>query len=50
METITAESTITQPREIALYEKVFTALTEQAVHGEAAREMIAAELERRGAP
>ncbi|WP_280272720.1 helix-turn-helix domain-containing protein [Nocardia wallacei] len=50
VETITAESTITQPREIALYEKVFTALTEQAVHGVAAREMIAAELERRGAP
>ncbi|AVH24106.1 helix-turn-helix domain-containing protein [Nocardia cyriacigeorgica] len=51
VETITAESTITQPREIALYEKVFTALAEQAVHGDAARELIAAELVRRtGSP
>ncbi|MFE3446051.1 helix-turn-helix domain-containing protein [Nocardia sp. NPDC059180] len=47
VETITAETAITQPREIALYEKVFTALTEQAVHGGAARALIAAELERR---
>ncbi|WP_280201125.1 helix-turn-helix domain-containing protein [Nocardia cyriacigeorgica] len=47
VETITAESAITQPREIALYEKVFTALADQAVHGDAARELITAELVRR---
>ncbi|MGK8559478.1 helix-turn-helix domain-containing protein [Nocardia gipuzkoensis] len=47
VETITAESTVTQPREIALYEKVFNALTEQAVHGDMARKLITAELERR---
>ncbi|MBF6340088.1 helix-turn-helix domain-containing protein [Nocardia abscessus] len=47
VETITAESAVTQPREIALYEKVFNTLTEQAAHGEAARELITAELERR---
>lgn len=48
METITAESAITQPREIALYEKVFARLAEQAVYGDAARELITAELELRG--
>ncbi|NKY26574.1 helix-turn-helix domain-containing protein [Nocardia gamkensis] len=47
VETITAESAITQPREIALYEKVFTRLAEQAVHGDTARQLIRAELERR---
>jgi len=47
IETITAESTITQPREVALYEKVFNALAEQAVHGDAARELIREALELR---
>ncbi|SUA76359.1 Uncharacterised protein [Nocardia otitidiscaviarum] len=47
VETITAESAITQPREIALYEKVFNGLAEQAIHGDAARELIGAELTRR---
>ncbi|WP_297616047.1 helix-turn-helix domain-containing protein [Nocardia sp.] len=49
VETITAESTITQPREIALYEKVFNQLSEQAVHGDAARALLTAVLEQRGA-
>ncbi|MFB7715948.1 helix-turn-helix domain-containing protein [Nocardia sp. NPDC056100] len=40
IETITAESTITQPREIALYEKTFARLAEQASHGEAAKELV----------
>ncbi|MEU1981674.1 helix-turn-helix transcriptional regulator [Nocardia sp. NPDC019395] len=47
VETVTAESAITQPREIAIYEKVFTRLSEQAVHGDAARALIVAELELR---
>lgn len=49
VETITAESTITQPREIALYEMVFNRLAEQAVHGDAARTLLTEELEQRGA-
>ncbi|MFJ9371574.1 hypothetical protein ACIRRA_45300 [Nocardia sp. NPDC101769] len=36
VETITAELTITQPRELMLYEKNFKALAEQAVLGDAA--------------
>ncbi|AHH22125.1 putative DNA-binding protein [Nocardia nova SH22a] len=40
VETITAESAVTQPREIALYEKVFNQLSEQAVHGDDARDLI----------
>ncbi|NNH73159.1 hypothetical protein HLB23_25430 [Nocardia uniformis] len=40
METITAELTTAQPREIALYEKTFCTLTEQAVIGDAARTLI----------
>lgn len=47
VETVTAESAITQPREIALYEKVFTRLSDQAVHGTAARRLITAELSQR---
>ncbi|MFB8277836.1 helix-turn-helix domain-containing protein [Nocardia colli] len=46
-ETITAESTITQPRELAFYEKVFTGLTRQASYGNAARALITAELAER---
>ncbi|WP_433524878.1 DUF5753 domain-containing protein [Nocardia pseudovaccinii] len=48
VETITAESAVTQPREIALYEKVFNRLAEQAVHGDVARALLASALERRG--
>ncbi|MBF6332525.1 helix-turn-helix domain-containing protein [Nocardia transvalensis] len=47
VETVSAELSITQPREIALYERMFAVLTEQAVHGEAARNLIKAELDRR---
>jgi transcriptional regulator with XRE-family HTH domain len=50
VEAISAELTITQPREIALYAKAFQQLTETAVHGTPARDMIAAALdEHRGA-
>ncbi|WP_330254337.1 DUF5753 domain-containing protein [Nocardia sp. NBC_00565] len=45
VETISAELTITQPGEIVLYEKAFQALTEQAIHGQNARAMIAAAMD-----
>ncbi|WP_433727802.1 helix-turn-helix domain-containing protein [Nocardia sp. CA-129566] len=41
VETISAELTITQPSEIALYGKAFHRLKDQAVHGQDARAMIA---------
>ncbi|MQY19346.1 helix-turn-helix domain-containing protein [Nocardia macrotermitis] len=44
VETITAELTISQPREIALYEKTFDVLTKQAVYGADARDIVAAAL------
>jgi len=47
VETIAAELTITQPREIALYERTFQALAKQAVVGKAARALMVSELERR---
>ncbi|GAB2720330.1 hypothetical protein GCM10027089_50380 [Nocardia thraciensis] len=47
VEAVSAELTITQPREIALYRKMFAQLAERAVHGEAARALIKAELDRR---
>lgn len=47
VETISAELTITQPRELVLYEKAFQALAERAVIGEAARGLIRAALESR---
>ncbi|ATL67244.1 helix-turn-helix domain-containing protein [Nocardia terpenica] len=47
VETITAESTITQPRELAFYEKVFAGLAKQAVYGDGARMIIRAELDSR---
>lgn len=47
VETISAELTITQPREIALYGKAFAQLTEQAVYGETARRLIMTELDKR---
>ncbi|GGL16781.1 Scr1 family TA system antitoxin-like transcriptional regulator [Nocardia jinanensis] len=42
VETISAELTITQPSEIAVYGKAFHTLTSQAIHGQAARAMITA--------
>ncbi|MFJ1456282.1 helix-turn-helix domain-containing protein [Nocardia sp. N2S4-5] len=47
VETITAELTITQPRELAYYEKAFTALSAQAVVGDAARSLIGSALDAR---
>ncbi|MGH3944748.1 MAG: DUF5753 domain-containing protein [Pseudonocardiaceae bacterium] len=41
VETISAELTISQPREIALYNKTFAELSRQAVTGQAARTLIA---------
>lgn len=41
VETYSAELTVTQPREIALYAKAFALLQRSAVHGQAVREMIA---------
>lgn len=46
-EVVSAELTITQPREIALYGKMFDQLSERARYGAAARELIVAELNRR---
>jgi hypothetical protein len=40
METPTAELTITQPREIAVYVRVFAELASMAVYGAAARSLI----------
>ncbi len=44
VETVSAELTISQPQEIALYLRAFRELAEQAVHGEAARELVTASL------
>ncbi|MFE3262320.1 helix-turn-helix domain-containing protein [Nocardia sp. NPDC059229] len=49
VETITAELTITQPREIAMYGRTFDMLAELAVTGSAARALILAAAERRSA-
>ncbi|WP_024804516.1 helix-turn-helix transcriptional regulator [Nocardia sp. BMG51109] len=46
-ETVSAELTITRPSEIALHEKTFATLAEQAAYGDEARAMIAAAAERR---
>ncbi|WP_280397453.1 helix-turn-helix domain-containing protein [Nocardia carnea] len=40
VETVSAELTITQPREIGLYRKMFDTLTRQAAYGDAARRLI----------
>lgn len=40
VETVSAELTITQPREIALYGKVFEELSKSAVYGQGARQLI----------
>ncbi|WP_245839005.1 helix-turn-helix domain-containing protein [Nocardia donostiensis] len=42
VENVTAEMTITQPRELALYGRTFDVLAKQAVTGSAARELITA--------
>ncbi|MFJ4657424.1 DUF5753 domain-containing protein [Nocardia sp. NPDC088792] len=47
VETVTAELTITQPRELALYGKLFDTLVGQTVYGEPARRLIASALDRR---
>ncbi|MFE3988953.1 Scr1 family TA system antitoxin-like transcriptional regulator [Nocardia tengchongensis] len=47
VETISAELTVTQPRERMLYEKNFKALAEQALRGDAARALIRAAVGRR---
>lgn len=47
VETISAELTIKQPREIALYDKVFEELAELTVIGKAARALISAALDHR---
>lgn len=47
VETVSAELTINQPREIALYAKTFTELAGQAATGNAARELITAALQHR---
>jgi hypothetical protein len=44
VELVTAEITVTQPREITLYERTFAALAEMAVYGGPARALITAEL------
>jgi transcriptional regulator with XRE-family HTH domain len=45
VETIAAELSITQPREITLYDMTFQALTKQAVYGQDARAMISGALD-----
>lgn len=47
VETVAAELTVTQPREIDLYEKTFQALSASAIRGEASRALITAALQRR---
>ena len=46
VETVSAELSISQPQEIALYLRAFAELAGQAVHGEAARKLVAASLRR----
>lgn len=44
VETLTAEVNVTQPRELADYDKAFVQLARMAVYGEPARELIASAL------
>lgn len=44
VETVSAELTITQPREIFLYAKTFQELSKVAIYGRGAKELIAARL------
>lgn len=46
VETVAAELSITQPREIRLYEKAFELLRQQAVYGKDARALISAAMDR----
>jgi transcriptional regulator with XRE-family HTH domain len=46
VETASAELTITQPREVRIYEKAFAILSDQAFFGEAARKLVKKALER----
>jgi hypothetical protein len=48
VETLTAEISITQPRELADYTKAFAELATMAVHGEPARRLIATALDALG--
>ncbi|WP_327110758.1 DUF5753 domain-containing protein [Nocardia sp. NBC_01730] len=50
VETISAGLTITQPRELAYYEKTWSRLHQQASYGGQARALITAALEQRGIP
>jgi hypothetical protein len=45
VETYSAELTVTQPREIALYAKAFAMLQRSAVHGQGVRELISRALD-----
>lgn len=47
VENVTAELTITQPREVAMYGRAFDVLAKQAVTGSQARELITAAIARR---
>ncbi|WP_433661148.1 helix-turn-helix domain-containing protein [Nocardia sp. CA-128927] len=47
VETVTAELTITQPRELVLYERTFQTLAKQSVIGAAARALISSALDER---
>jgi hypothetical protein len=40
VETISAELTVTQPREVALYSRTFDALTRTAEYGQSAKSII----------
>ncbi|MFI9271606.1 DUF5753 domain-containing protein [Kitasatospora sp. NPDC052896] len=48
VELVTAEVTVTQPSEVELYSRTFTALTKSAVHGKSARELITAAIDALG--
>ncbi|MGI5223188.1 DUF5753 domain-containing protein [Nocardia sp. CA-290969] len=48
VENVTAELTITQPREVAQYGRAFDVLAKQSVTGRAARDLITAAIARRG--
>ncbi|WP_099908907.1 DUF5753 domain-containing protein [Streptomyces sp. TLI_171] len=48
VETLTAEVTVTQPRELADYHKAFAELAEMAVHGAAARALVTAAIDALG--
>jgi uncharacterized protein DUF5753 len=50
VEGITAELSITQPREIKIYHQTFDIIVSQSVAGEAARELILAALDKRRTP